>query len=175
MPIELHQRRRKLREVGFLTTGVTAALIGRAGALAACADGPLPLGGPWSALLAGCFFLLELGPALLVLYASRVAFSTNTGADFDMSSKRTTSTCHAAKQAETVSRAAAASPRNVIGRVPRSGRHRRYAYRRMPVRVDRAKEQGMLFPLRPKADSAAAHDAMRRLAELRFEGETSEL
>ena len=45
----------------------------------------------------------------------------------------------------------------------------------MPVRVDRAKEQGMLFPLRPKADSAAAHDAMRRLAELRFEGETSEL
>ena len=113
-------RRKKLREVSMMTSGLTTAMVGRALVLVAAADRPLPVASAGAAGLAGLYFGgLELGPVVLVLYY----------------------------------------------------------YRRMPQPTNRkllAEEQGMLFSTRtPRSTGAgrndAAHDAIRRLSELRFE------
>ena len=68
MPIEGVLRRKKLREIGALTSAGAFATLGRSVALLAVRDRPLPLEGPWDALVAaGYFGLLELAPVLLVL------------------------------------------------------------------------------------------------------------
>ena len=65
-------RRKKLREIGALTSAGAFATLGRSVALLAVRDRPLPLDGPWDALVAaGYFGLLELAPVLLVLYYYR--------------------------------------------------------------------------------------------------------
>ena len=63
---------KKLREIGALTSAGAFATLGRSVALLAVRDRPLPLDGPWDALVAaGYFGLLELAPVLLVLYYYR--------------------------------------------------------------------------------------------------------
>ena len=72
VPIEGVLRRKKLREIGALTSAGALATLGRSVALLAVRDRPLPLDGPWDALVAaGYFGLLELAPVLLVLYYYR--------------------------------------------------------------------------------------------------------
>ena len=72
VPIEGVLRRKKLREIGALTSAGAFATLGRSVALLAVRDRPLPLEGPWDALVAaGYFGLLELAPVLLVLYYYR--------------------------------------------------------------------------------------------------------
>ena len=72
VPIEGLLRRKKLREIGALTSAGAVATLGRGAALLAVRDRPLPLEGPWDALVvAGYFGLLELAPILLVLYYYR--------------------------------------------------------------------------------------------------------
>ena len=72
MPIEGVLRRKKLREIGALTSAGAFATLGRSVALLAVRDRALPLEGPWDALVAaGYFGLLELAPVLLVLYYYR--------------------------------------------------------------------------------------------------------
>ena len=72
VPIEGVLRRKKLREIGALTSAGAFATLGRSVALLAVRDRPLPLDGPWDALVAaGYFGLLELAPVLLVLYYYR--------------------------------------------------------------------------------------------------------
>ena len=65
VPIEGVLRRKKLREIGALTSAGAFATLGRSVALLAVRDRPLPLDGPWDALVAaGYFGLLELAPVL---------------------------------------------------------------------------------------------------------------
>ena len=72
VPIEGVLRRKKLREIGALTSAGAFATLGRSVALLAVRDRALPLEGPWDALVAaGYFGLLELAPVLLVLYYYR--------------------------------------------------------------------------------------------------------